>query len=35
MRQASSIVYIKRGDVWPAKANGKGQRAITKDGTVA
>jgi Tol biopolymer transport system component len=31
--QASSIVYIKRGDVWLAKANGKGQRAITKNGT--
>jgi hypothetical protein len=30
---ASSIVYIKRGDVWLAKANGTGQRAITKDGT--
>ena len=30
---ASSIVYIKRGDVWLAKSNGKGQRAITKDGT--
>ena len=31
--QASSIVYIKRGDVWLAKSNGRGQRAITKDGT--
>jgi WD40-like Beta Propeller Repeat len=31
--QASSIVYIKRGDVWLANANGKGQRAITKNGT--
>jgi hypothetical protein len=31
--EASSIVYIKRGDVWLAKSNGKGQRAITKDGT--
>jgi WD40-like Beta Propeller Repeat len=30
---ASSIVYIKRGDVWLAKANGKGQRPITKDGS--
>jgi hypothetical protein len=29
--EASSIVYIKRGDVWLAKSNGKGQRAITKD----
>lgn len=31
--EASSIVYIKRGDVWLAKANGRGQRALTKDGT--
>ena len=31
--QASSIVYIKRGDVWLAKSNGKGQRAITRNGT--
>jgi WD40-like Beta Propeller Repeat len=31
--QASSIVYIKRGDVWLANANGKGQRPITKNGT--
>lgn len=30
---ASSIVYIKRGDVWLAKSNGKGQRPITKNGT--
>lgn len=30
---ASSIVYIKRGDVWLAKPNGKNQRAITKNGT--
>ena len=30
---ASSIVYIKRGDVWLAKSNGKGQRAITRNGT--
>ena len=30
---ASSIVYIKRGDVWLAKSNGKGQRALTKDGS--
>jgi hypothetical protein len=33
--QASSIVYIKRGDVWLAKSNGKGQRAITRNGTPA
>ena len=31
--QASSIVYIKRGDVWLAKPDGKGQRALTKNGT--
>lgn len=31
--QASSIVFIKGGDVWLAKANGTGQRALTKDGT--
>ena len=31
--QASSIVYVKRGDVWLAKSNGKGQRAVTSDGT--
>src|SRR5918999_1646549 len=31
--EASSIVYIKRGDVWLAKSNGKRQRAITRDGT--
>ena len=31
--QASSIVYIKRGDVWLANSNGKSQRAITKNGT--
>ncbi len=30
---ASSVVYIKRGDVWLAKSNGKGQRALTKNGT--
>jgi hypothetical protein len=30
---ASSIVYIKGGDVWLAKSNGKSQRAITKNGT--
>lgn len=33
--EASSILYIKRGDVWLAKSNGRGQRAITKDGTPA
>jgi WD40 repeat protein len=32
---ADSIVYIKRGDVWLANANGKRQRAITKNGTPA
>jgi hypothetical protein len=31
--EASSIVYVKSGDVWLAKANGRGKRAITKDGT--
>ena len=31
--QASSIVYVKRGDVWLAKSNGSGQRAITRNGT--
>jgi Tol biopolymer transport system component len=31
--QASSIVYIKNGDVWLANADGKRQRAITKNGT--
>ncbi len=31
--QASSMVYIKRGDVWLADGNGKRQRAITKNGT--
>jgi hypothetical protein len=30
---ASSIVYVKGGDVWLAKADGSGQRPITKDGT--
>lgn len=30
---ASSIVYIKGGDVWLARADGSGQRPITKDGT--
>ena len=33
--QASSIVYIKKGDVWLANANGKRQRAITRNGTPA
>jgi hypothetical protein len=33
--QASSIVYIKRGDVWLAKSNGSGQRALTRNGTPA
>ena len=33
--QASSIVYIKRGDVWLAKSNGTGQRALTTNGTPA
>ncbi len=32
---ASSIVFIKKGDVWAAKANGTGQRAITTNGTPA
>jgi hypothetical protein len=31
--EASSIVFIKRGDVWLANSNGQGQRAITKNGT--
>jgi len=31
--RASSIVYIKRGDVWLANSSGKSQRAITKNGT--
>lgn len=30
---AASLVYIKNGDVWLAKSNGKSQRAITKNGT--
>jgi len=30
---ASSIVYIKGGDVWLAGSDGTGQRPITKDGT--
>jgi hypothetical protein len=30
---ASSIVFIKRGDVWIANASGKKQRAITRNGT--
>lgn len=31
--QADSIVYIKAGDVWLAKADGSAQRPITRDGT--
>lgn len=31
--QADSIVYIKKGDVWLANANGKRQKAITRNGT--
>ena len=30
---ADSIVYVKRGDVWLADSNGRGQRPLTKDGT--
>ena len=30
---ADSIVYIKGGDVWLAKGNGKSQRPVTRDGT--
>ncbi|HYP47666.1 MAG TPA: hypothetical protein VEQ61_03420 [Thermoleophilaceae bacterium] len=30
---ASSIVFIKRGDIWLARSDGKGQRALTKNGT--
>ena len=30
---ADSIVYVKRGDVWLANSNGKGQRPLTRDGT--
>ena len=30
---ADSIVYIKRGDVWLARGDGSGQRALTRDGT--
>lgn len=32
---ASSIVYVKGGDVWLARADGTGQRPLTKDGTPA
>lgn len=32
---ASSLVYIKNGDVWLANADGKRQRAITRNGTPA
>jgi hypothetical protein len=31
--RADSIVYVKRGDVWLANANGKAQRPLTTDGT--
>jgi hypothetical protein len=31
--QASSMVYIKRGDVWLANGSGQAQRPITKDGS--
>jgi WD40-like Beta Propeller Repeat len=31
--RASSIVFVKRGDVWIANAKGKRQKAITKNGT--
>lgn len=30
---ASSLVYVKGGDVWLARSNGTSQRAITKDGS--
>ena len=30
---ASSIVFVKRGDVWLARGDGSGQRAITRNGT--
>ncbi|MEA2179965.1 MAG: hypothetical protein QOG77_3262 [Solirubrobacteraceae bacterium] len=30
---ADSIVFVKRGDVWLAKSDGTGQRALTRDGT--
>jgi hypothetical protein len=30
---ADSLVYVKRGDVWLAGADGKGQRPLTRDGT--
>ena len=30
---ADSIVYVKRGDVWLANSDGKGQRPLTRDGT--
>jgi hypothetical protein len=33
--QASSIVYIKRGDVWLSRSDGSRQRALTRDGTPA
>ena len=31
--EASSIVFIKGGDVWLAKSDGKAQRPLTSDGT--
>ena len=31
--QAASMVYIKRGDVWLARADGSGQRALTTNGS--
>src|SRR5688572_19617731 len=31
--QASSMVYVKRGDVWLANGSGKAQRPITRDGS--
>ena len=31
--QADSIVYVKRGDVWLAKPDGTGARALTRNGT--
>jgi hypothetical protein len=31
--EASSIVYVRGGDVWLAKSNGKGQRPITRNGS--
>jgi WD40-like Beta Propeller Repeat len=31
--QASSVVYIKRGDVWLANSGGSAQRPLTRDGS--